>query len=149
MTLTRKYIGGLALAVLALASGCATDKGPFGDRTAVLILQHKPKEILDATTAVFTAKGFELAKTTMTEAVFERKAGAWQAMAWGGWSGMEAWERATVSVKDYGGGDYILEADIKLVNDKGDHFFEDTRTMSKRARKPYQEMLDEVQKSLK
>lgn len=149
MTIKHKHIGCLVLALLTFAGGCATDKGPFGDRTAVLILQHKPKEILDATTAVFTAKGFEVAKTTKTEAVFERKAGTWQAMAWGGWNGMEAWERATVEVKDYGGGDYILEADVKLVNDKGDHFFEDTRALSKRARKPYQEMLDEVQKKLK
>lgn len=148
MTFTRKFAGGLALALITLVSGCATNNGPFGDRTAVLILNHTPKQILDATATQFQSKGFELKSLTKREAVFERKAGSLQAMAWGGWDGKSAWERADVTVSEYGGGAYLLEADVNLIGDKGDAFFEDKKPMSHRARKPYQEILNEVQKQL-
>jgi len=148
MTQIRKLTPSLAMALILLASGCASDKGAFGDRTAVLIHQRTPKEIVATTIDVFKEKNFELKTSSKLEVVFELKGSNWETVTWGGWDGKGVWQRATVKVIDYGAGDYLLEADVKLIGDKGDEFFEDSRNLPRRARKPYQELLNEVQARL-
>lgn len=138
----------LASALVIMASGCATKDRPFGDRTAVLILHHTPKEILDASATVFASRNFEIKSVGKKDAVFERKAGSLQSLAWGGWHAGSSWERATLHVSDYGGDAFLLVAEVNVVSDKGDAFFEDKHSLSRRALKPYQEMLDEVQRNL-
>ena len=145
MNIIRKLSILLALAVSALGSGCASNKSPYGDRTAVLIKNRAPKEIIESTITVFQEKGFEVKISTKTDAIFERKGNEWQAATWGGWSGGGVWERATVRLSDYGAGAYLLEVDVKIIGDKGDAFMEDSRPLPRRARKPYQEMLNAVQ----
>jgi hypothetical protein len=145
MITARTLFSCLTLALIALAPGCASNKSEFGDRTAVMIRNRTPKEIIDSTIVVFQEKGFQVKISTKTEAIFERKGSEWQAATWGGWSGTGVWERATVRLSDYGAGAYLLEANVEIIGDKGDAFMEDSRPLPRRARKPYQEMLNDVQ----
>ncbi len=147
MFITRRIVSWLFIASVALAAGCASNKGAFGDRTAVLIHNRAPKEIVDTTIGVFQAKGYQVKTSGKTEAVFERKGSNWQTATWGGWSGA-VWERATIKVGEYGDGAYLLEVDVKIIGDKGDAFFEDTKALPRRGYKPFQEMLNEVQAKL-
>lgn len=137
----------LPLALILVAAGCATPQGEFGNRTAVLIKSHAPKEILEMTIKVFEEKGYELRTSDRTTAMFERKGSHWQTAKWGGWSGA-VWERATVKVGEHGAGGQLLEVDVVLIGDKGDEFFEDKKALPRREYKPFQEMLNEVQARL-
>jgi hypothetical protein len=148
MTFNHKLFLCLAGALIGLTFGCATNDQPFGDRTVVLIHNRSPKEIIATTTAVFKEKSFELKSSGKTDAVFEIKGDAWESLTWGGWDGGGTWQRAHVQISDYGAGDYLVEVNVDLVSGKGDAFFEDKHPITRRARKPYQEMLNEVQKRL-
>jgi len=136
-----------SLALLVGATGCASTKGEFGNRTAVLIKSRTQKEIMDTTIKVFEEKGYERRTSDRTTAMFERKGSNWQTATWGGWNGA-VWERATVTLGDYGEGAYLLEVKVVLVGDKGDAFFEDKKDLPRRGYKPFQEMLNEVQARL-
>ncbi|HSH17410.1 MAG TPA: hypothetical protein VLD18_15330 [Verrucomicrobiae bacterium] len=138
----------LIIAFLALAAGCASDGGGYGNRTAVLIQNHTPKEIIDTAIAVFEAKEFTVKTSGKMEVVVEQKSSGWKDVTWGGWSGDGVWERAHLRVMDYGAGAYLLEADVRMISDKGDEFFEDSQRITRRAHKPYQELLNEVQRRL-
>lgn len=138
----------LLIALLALAAGCASDTGGYGNRTAILIQNHTPKTIIDTAIAVFEEKEFTVKTSGKTELVVEQKSSAWRTVTWGGWSGDGVWERAHLRVTDYGAGAHLLEADVKMISDKGDEFFEDSQRITRRAHKPYQELLNEVQRRL-
>jgi hypothetical protein len=131
--------------ILCLAAGCATGKGPFGDRTAVLVENRTPAKIIEASIAVFQEKQFQLRSSGRAEAVLEIKSSAWMTVTWGGWDAGGVWERAHLKVTDYGGGSYLLEVDVELIGDKGDEFFEDSRPLPQRRYEPYQELLNEIQ----
>jgi len=147
MLTVRSLAGLLGLALLAGATGCASTKGEFGNRTAVLIKTRAPKEIIETTIKVFEENGYERRTADRTTAMFERKGSNWQTATWGGWSGA-VWERATIKVGDYGAGAHLLEVDVVLIGDKGDEFFEDKKALPRRGYKPFQEMLNEVQARL-
>ena len=128
---------------LLFTGGCATD-GEFGDRTAVVIYNQEPEKIIDATTQVFSSKGFNKTSSSDTEVVFERKGTLMQNMAYGSWMEGSIWEKATLIVEPYGKGASLLEAKVDRVSNKNDEFFAETKSLSKRARKPYQEILDQI-----
>jgi hypothetical protein len=138
----------LIIALLALAVGCASDTGGHANRTAVLIQNHTPKTIIDTAIVVFEEKEFTVKTSGKMELVVEQKSSAWKAVTWGGWSGDGVWERAHLRIMDYGAGAHLLEADVKMVSDKGDEFFEDSQRLPRRAHKPYQELLNEVKRRL-
>ncbi|HAV60819.1 MAG TPA: hypothetical protein DCY13_00445 [Verrucomicrobiales bacterium] len=133
---------------IALAAGCATSDSGFGSRTAVVVNNRTPKEIMDTTLAVFREKEFEVKSSTKREVVFEKKGSTWQDVTWGGWYGDGVWERADIRIIDYGGGAYMIEAKVRLVRDRSEEFFEDSQRLGRRARKPYQELLNEVKARL-
>ncbi len=149
MIIARYLICCLTIALLAFANGCASSssKKEFGNRTAVMIKNRTQKEIMETSIRVFEEKGYELRTSDRTTAMFERKGSNWQTAAWGGWSGA-VWERATTRLSDYGEGAYLLEVDVKIIGDKGDAFFEDSKDLPRRNYKPFQEMLNEVQARL-
>lgn len=142
----------ISLCLLVLAgvclSGCATSDSGFGSRTAVVINNRTPQEIKDKTLEVFREKLFDVKSSSKSEIVFERAGSAWQDVTWGSWYGGGVWERATVRIQDYGDGAYMVDAQVKLVRDNTDDFFEDSQTLGRRARKPYQELLNEVKARL-
>jgi hypothetical protein len=138
----------LIIAVLALAAGCASDTGGHGNRTAVLIQNHTPKEIIDTAIVVFEEKEFTVKSSGKMEVVVEQKSSTWQELTWGAWSSDGVWERAYLRITDYGAGAYLLEADVKMIRDRGQEFFEDAQRVSRRAHKPYQELLNEVLRRL-
>lgn len=138
----------ILVAVLALASGCASDGGGHGNRTAVLIQNHTPKAIIDTAIAVFEEQEFTVKSSGKLEVVVEQRSGAWQELTWGAWSSDGVWERAQLRITDYGAGAYLLAADVKMIRDRGQEFFEDAQRVSRRAHKPYQELLNEVQRRL-
>ena len=148
--INRTLVSFLGLVFALLAGGCAStvDNGGLGDRTAVLIRNRTPKEIIDTTIAVFQEKQFQLKTSSKTEVVFEQRGSKWKEITWGGWYGDGVWERTQIKVTDYGAGAWLVEAEIKLIRDKGEEFFEDPQRLPRRAYKPYQLLLNEVQARL-
>lgn len=134
-------------ACLLFASGCAST-GEFGDRTVVVIYNQKPERIIGATTEAFVSQGFVRTYDSDAEAVFERKGSTMQNLAYGSWMEGSIWERATLTIEPYGKGASLLEAKVERISNKNDDFFTDKKQMSKRARKPFQEMLDQIAEKL-
>jgi hypothetical protein len=128
---------------LMFASGCASP-GEFGDRTVVVIYNQKPEAIIGATTETFVNQGFTRTYDSDDEAVFERKGTTMQNLAYGSWMEGSIWERATLTVEPYRTGASLLEAKVERISNKNDDFFTDKKQLSKRARKPFQEMLDQI-----
>jgi len=133
----------LAAVGLFLAPGCATD-GEFGDRTAVVIYNQEPERIMEVTTRVFASRGYGEKSASDEGAVYVRAGSSMQNLAYGSWMSGKVREEATVTVEYYAPGAHMLSADVKLVENPDDEFFREDRKMSKRARVPFQEMLDEV-----
>ena len=102
------------------------------------------------TLTVFREKQYQVKLSTKTDAIFERKGSNMQTAAWGGWNMGDGgvWERVMVNVSDFEANGQLLEADVKLILDKGDEVFEETRNLPRRQRKPHQEMLNEVKARL-
>jgi hypothetical protein len=136
-----------AAGVYLLLAGCASD-GEFGGRTAVVIYNEKAEDILDATARVFAKSGFSTASRTKNSAMFERTGSAMQNAAYRTWMGGKMWEQAEVTVEPYAKGAHLVWVDAKLVQNKDEEFFKHEHKMSRRARKPYQEMLNQVASDL-
>jgi len=134
-------------ACLLFNGGCATT-GEFGDRTVVVIYNQKTEKIIAATTGVFLSQGFVKRSETKTQAVFDREGTSMQNFAYGSWMEGNIWEKVTVSVEPYGKGANLLEAKVQRVSNKNDDFFSESKTLSKRARKPFQGMLDQIANQL-
>jgi len=132
---------------LLFNGGCATT-GEFGDRTAVVVYNQKPEKIIDVSTQVFVSQGFSTISSSEEEAVYERKGTTMQNMAYGSWMEGGIWEKATLKVEPYGQGSSLLEAKIVRVSNKNDDFFAESKPMSKRARKPFQELLNKIASQL-
>ena len=149
IALNRTLVSCLGLIAVLLAGGCASteNKDNLGRRIAVLIRNRTPKEIVDTMIAVFQEKQFQVKSSGKTEAVFEQRGSNWKKFTWGSWYG-EVWERAKIRVTDYGSGTWLVEAEVKVIRDKGDEFFEDPQRVPYRAQKPYQALLNEVQTRL-
>ncbi|GEM_PF-2237782 len=130
-------------ASLLFVGGCATPS-EFGDRTVVLIHNQEPETIIETTTQVFIGNGFTKVGSTDTEGVYERRGTTMQNMAYGSWMEGAIWEKATVTVEPYGKGASLLEAKVDRISNKNDEFFAEKKAMPKRARKPFQEMLDQI-----
>ncbi len=150
-----RHLFSLAATLVFFATGCSStgDKsgGPdLGTRTAVVIQNRTKKEIMDMTLTVFREKQYQVKLSTKTDAIFERKGSNMQTAAWGGWNMGDGgvWERVMVNVSDFEANGQLLEADVKLILDKGDEVFEETRNLPRRQRKPHQEMLNEVKARL-
>ena len=137
----------LALCTLALFTGCASND-EFGGRTAVVVYNEKTEDILDATARVFINNGFTTGKRTKNSAMFERTGSAMQNAAYGTWMGGKMWEQAEVTIEPYAKGAHLVWVEARLVQNKEDEFFKNEHKMSKRARKPYQEMLNQVASDL-
>jgi len=151
--LPRQLLALASVAALIGTAGCSTTKsdGPdLGGRTAVIIQSRTKQEIMDMTVAVFREKQYQVKSAGKFEGVFERRGTTMQEAAWGGWNtgGGGVWERVTVNVSTYDAGGELVEADVKLILDKGDDVFEETRDLPRRQRKPHQEMLNEVKARL-
>lgn len=143
-----KYLPTLFAAVwLLVSAGCAS-KGEFGGRTAVVIYNEQADAILDAASKEFVSKGFGVAKREKDTAVYERAGTAVQNAAYGTWMGGTMWERATVTVEPYARGAHLLAVQVSLLQNKDDEFFKEEHKMSRRARKPFQEMLDRIASDL-
>lgn len=102
------------------------------------------------TLKVFREKGYQVKTSDKAEAIFERKGTAMQTTTWGGWNmgGGGVWERVTVNISDFDANSQLLEAEVKLILDKGDSVFEETRDLPRRQQKPHREILNEVKSRL-
>jgi hypothetical protein len=133
----------LAIVCLFFTGGCASD-GEFGDRTAVLIYNQKSETIIETTTQVFVRNGYTPVTVNDDDAVYERKGTTAQNMAYGSWMSGKVTEQATVTVEPYAKGAKLLIVKAELLSNKDDDFFREEKKMSRRARKPFQEMINQV-----
>jgi hypothetical protein len=139
----RNLFTAAAMVALMFTVGCATP-GEFGDRTVVVIYNQEPEKIIEATTHKFTSVGFTTLTTDDNEGVYERTGSTMQNLAYGSWMEGSIWEKATLTVEPYGNGASLLEAKVDRISNKNDEFFMDKKALSKRQRKPFQEMLDQI-----
>jgi len=151
-----RYLHSLVLAAaLGLLTGCSTtaektDGPDLGRRTAVVIKGRTRQEIMDMTLKVFGEKEYQVKTSGKAEAIFERKGSAMQEATWGGWNtgGGGVWERVTVKISDFDASSQLVEASVKLILDKGDSIFEETRDLPRRQQRPHREILNEVKARL-
>lgn len=102
------------------------------------------------TIKLFREQDYQVKSSDKVEAIFERKGNSRQTATWGGWNmgGGGVWERVTVTISDFDASSQLLEAEVKLILDKGDSVFEETRDLPRRQQKPHREILNEVKARL-
>jgi hypothetical protein len=152
----RNHANFLALAIplvaLLLTTGCRG--GPSSASFASVTIQGKtPEEICRAAAAVFQEDGYQVAALTPANMVFQKEATRGESLAYGGVVGTHYGEITLVRVRaqlvDLGAGSYRLQCKAYMVRNANDSFFEDESAMVNIRSRPYQKLLNKVEKRLK
>lgn len=133
-----------------LSAGCRSTTGPEPTPWASVVIQgNTPGQISAVTQDVFRENGYRVIQTVITRMVFEKKAGKWDNIIYGGWDSNSAlWLRVKVSILPASEEAFRLEANADLVTDPGGTL-EAKVKYSRPKRQPIQTLLDEVVRRLR
>ena len=140
----------LLLALVGLATtGCKTTQIPETNRAAAVLIKNQSADAIDAATkAVFARHAYKPAKAEGEELVFQKPGTAMNAFVYGDWlSGGPIWERIRVYQRPLEPAEVVLEADLYMVQEPEDPFFQKERKL-KGHRSKLQELLGEIAKRL-
>jgi len=139
----------LSFTAAMLLTGCKAAHEPGGVSHAVVqISGHTLDEIQKTTAEVFGDEGYTLAQQSQTLMVFQRDGSRRDAAKYGGWSGEGITMRVRVEFTELAGSNFKLRADVSAVEDADDPFFADESRAMMLNRRPYQQLLDQVDKRL-
>jgi hypothetical protein len=146
----RPFVAGLLALGAVSFVGCQSARQPGSmSHASVQVKGHSLEDIRQTATAVFRDAGYSLVATSQEEMVFDRPGSRRDAAKWGGWSGEGVTMRVKVRLSRMLDGAQLLQADAFAVQNSDDEFF---RTESRNIllnRRPYQKLLDEVERRMK
>jgi hypothetical protein len=140
----------LAFTCLALwfATGCASNKPGSNSHAYLQIKNQSTPAIVEATIAVYTAQGYELAAEPPGMLVFQRMASRRDALKYGDWINDGMLMEIKVRFTELTSTDMLLQADVYTVQDPNDPSFRSENRVAIFDRRPYQKMLDKVRDRL-
>ena len=142
----------IALLALVLTTGCGG--GPSSASFASVEIAGKTQdEICKTTAAVFQEDGYQVSTLTPANMVFQKEGSRSQSLAYGGvvdtHYGAVTLVRVRAQLVDLGAGSYRLQAKAYMVRNANDSFFEDESAILNVRSRPYQKLLNKVEKRLK
>lgn len=144
---------GILLAGAILVGGCQSNKPASASFASVTIPGKTPEEICNATGAVFQEDGYQVMSLNPSGMVFQKEASRGTSIAYNGLVnthyGSVTMIRVRAEVVDLGAGSHRLQAQASIVRGAGDSFFEDESRLTNIRSRPYQNLLDKVQKRLR
>jgi hypothetical protein len=143
----------LFLALLALLfaglPGCRSATQPGSTSHAVVQINGHALEEIQATAAgVFGENGYSETSRNSQSMTFQRPGSRREAAKYGGWSGEGVTMRVKVAFTPLAGGHYMVQADAFAERNSSDPFFREENRALMLNRRPYQKLLDEVEKRL-
>ena len=138
----RVALGILALTLLVPACS-TTEQAQRRVLATVEIHGNTPGQIQPVAVEVYQKDGYQLARTTPGELVFEKLGSSWHNLAYGDWMGTPIWVRVKLQFDP--SKDEICRVDCRayLVRDKGGAT-EEELPVGKSHHKDYQKVLDEL-----
>lgn len=142
------------LLLLAFATpGCKSFSGPASASFAsVVITDHSPQQVAEATAKVFEADGYRGRVTGEAQMVFEKEASRATTIARAGLvdtqAGAQTINRVRVQFVPLSGGAIRIQCKAYMVSGGNDEFMQDEVAVSNMRSRPYQNLLDKIAKSL-
>ena len=144
---------GLGLVALVLAGCRGLDRPGSASFASVLIQHHSPAAIQAATEQLFGRNGYEAYTFEEGQKLFEKEGTRADNLAYNGLVGTHYGAQTLVRVKTeivaLGGETYRLQCQAYMVRNAGESSFEEEMRLPNRRGGPYQELLNEVARSLK
>lgn len=142
---TRFFFLAAAWAVLALGTGCAsmTETKPGKVLAAIQITGSQTRDITRAARVEFEAAGYTTAMEETSRLGFEKPAGTWNTVVYGGWSG-SVWLRVRCEVSPLAAGGHQLNCRASYVANHGDPRFEEERSLTGLKAGPYKKLLRKI-----
>jgi len=138
------------LALLGLVTtGCKTTQTPETNCAAAVLIKNQAADEIDAATkAVFARHAYKPAKAAGEELVFQKPGTAMNAFVYGDWlAGGPIWERIRVYQRPLDPAEVVLEADLFMVQEPEDPFFQKERKLNGH-RSKLQKLLEEIARRL-
>lgn len=145
-------IGFLLCVVIAglLTGGCqSTPPSPSTRMAWITITNRTVAEVEAATQEVFERHSFQGGRTEPGHFKFEKPGSRWDQFTYGGWIDPNVWRRVMVTVKPLDERTVLVDCDAYLVRFHGDYRFEEVQKLGRRHRRPFQDLLDEIQDRFK
>ena len=143
-------LAALPLAFLLLATGCQTTSGSGNDSLASVTVSNRTMaEINTATLGVFRRNSFVGGQTTPGQYRFDRAGSALSRLAYNDLFGEGVAVRVYVTVTPLDGVVTRISCRAEIVQDPGDPLIEDSYKVRKFQKKPYQDLLNEIQARLR
>jgi hypothetical protein len=142
---------GLLLVAAFFAGGCASsDKPASASFAGVIISNHTPQQIRDATDTVFRQNGYQAAGEHGGALVYEREATVREQRQYAGFVGAHEGEKVNIRVRvrienrDPSSNSYWLTCKAYAVCNPGDPIFETTTALFGFQSGSYQKLLDKI-----
>jgi hypothetical protein len=146
----RRALAALTAVVLLLAAGCQSTSSAGDDSLAsVTIANRTLAEINTATLGVFRRNSFTGGQISPGQYRFERAGSAMNRLAYNDLFGEGVAVRVYVSVAQLDAVSTRVSCKAEIVQDPGDPVIEDSYKVRKFQKKPYQDLLNEIQARLK
>lgn len=145
-----KHIPALSIiASLVLLTGCRSADVPGEiNHAAVQVSGHSLKEIQDTTAKVFVKSGYTQTAQSSYQMTFTRPGTQGDALKYGGWSGKGVTIRVRVEFSRQADKSYWFKANAYAVQNADAPFFQTESRAMTLNRRPYQNLLNEVAKTL-
>ncbi len=148
--LRHQNLAPLALGCLLLITGCQSYKGtPEDSLASVTVANRSMAEINVATLGVFRRHSFQGGLINPGQYCFERAGSQMNRLAYNDLFGGGVAVRVLVSVTPADASTTRIACNAEIVQDPGDPLIEDSYKVRKFQKKPYQDLLDEIQTRLK
>ena len=140
----RSGLLGLWLALVSLGASCSLTT-PSGQKrfAEVEIRGNTPGQIQAAAVEVFLRNGYQVARASSRQVVFEKPGSGWHNFAYGNWLDEPVWVRVKLDLTASGEAIWRVECHAYVLRDKG-RATEEELPLSRMKSKPYQKMLEEV-----
>jgi len=136
--------------IVLLVTGCQTPSGSSDDSLASVTVSNRTMaEINTATLGVFRRNSFVGGQTSPGQYRFERAGSALNRLAYNDLFGEGVAVRVFVSVTPLDGTSTRISCKAEVVQDPGDPIVEDSYKVRKFQKKPYQDLLNEIQARLR
>ena len=137
--------GWLLLAGVASLTGCQTaDHADTGEMASVIISDHTPADIQQATARVFLLNGYE----QTDRLTFEKQGTAWDTAAYGGWSAGPVWIKVRAYITSPSADTGILSCNAFIVTDRHQAAMEHEQKLSHSHRSECEKILNQIKARL-
>jgi hypothetical protein len=132
------------LAAPAVFTGCTTHEHASFGHPGAFVYRQPLESVGLALMEEFKAHGYEMARSTSRQLVFDKKEGTGGFLVHGDWTGAPVYTRVTIDIQDQGDGQK-LSAEVRKVRDKDDWAIEESSWSMAGGRSEVQKILDAVQ----